>query len=1003
MILSLVLSAAAGAPEMGLQAGADHGYEVRLGRQAYRYDRAGRLIAVSTSAATAPSTPLTADGGGNHAELDDTRLVVTGARSCTLGVKGARAPALEVRSRSAPWPVDGAQAPYALAVNADFATLLEKEAVLVVDLASCSPVTALGDDLGSWRAAAIVDGALATVDTDEDGIVLRRWSLPALAPLDGFTTNTTAILPGRAGPTLLTGGADPRAVIGATTVPLPGEVRVIGTNVFQLDPEGAVRWLDSDGSVRGEAPAGSLHDLDVLDQGDGQWWASDGWGVVHLPGGERAPRVIVREQDEPEGQDALAATATGHLPDPILGTTRGDDYALRQRPQGLIVTRGGQQWGVPVPAWTDTARVSPDGRVVVTHDGKQLDAWQVADGRHLWSRGVTKGTIALGRDWLAVSGTQGWTFLDPKDGAPIGVLDARMGLRLADALVPFEAAKVRGATWSAPAPRAAPWRRELATDGWLRGVPVDCRDPATSLAAYSPWPQLYNHHRQLLERSCAHGADVPPPSWPATATATSGASWSWTAPGKVVSIRALEAGRLVVVGDGGVGVLGPDGALLWMVEDARSAVAASDVVLVTTPERVTAREAATGAVLWTRAGTLHADNSPDHVAFRATSGSAFSLLDPRTGVDRSAPRLARGAAWGWACLGGPCVQAVEMVEGGGFDLGGVHIADAERGLTFRRDRALVAQLDGYSSARPAGPSAILARRMADKAWALVGLDGKQIRDVGVADEVAVEGDRVWLRTGSSIVAQGLRAPATAAAPRVERRPVEVWLPVPAPMVVTPGLIDAAPAPASLRLVDGIDGAILLRDGVPAWTAEGRQRVGVVGDVAIVRDPVGAHEGRALADGRVLWTKDLGSQPAEAGRGALMVGRRERWGIYDERTGVLLEYVDTQVTAAARLGDRTVLATGPRAPQTLREVGGATLGTVDDTIQHIVVAGETVILASYEGRLTALRGGRTLWRVGPMRFQRIRSTPTLVLLDGPEATFALDAATGLLREVGVRAR
>ena len=204
-----------------------------------------------------------------------------------------------------------------------------------------------------------------------------------------------------------------------------------------------------------------------------------------------------------------------------------------------------------------------------------------------------------------------------------------------------------------------------------------------------------------------------------------------------------------------------------------------------------------------------------------------------------------------------------------------------------------------------------------------------------------------------------------------------------------------------ELFDGIDGAILTRDGKPAWTAEGRQRVGIVGEVAIVRDPIGAHEGRALVDGRVLWTKDLGAPSADTSHGVVMVGERDDWDLYDERNGERFGHVDTKVTAAARLGDRTLLATGPRAPQTIREVGGATLGTVDDTIQHIVSAGDRVILVSYEGRLTALREGKTVWRVGPIRFLTVRATPTTVLLEGVNATFVLDAATGLVRDVEVR--
>lgn len=908
MILGFLLTATAGglparAQAPRVRAGPDHTVEVLLGAQAYRYDLDGRLLFVGP-AADAPAPGLVADGGGNHAELDPTRLVVTGARPCTLAVEARTTPEARVASGDDPWPARPAEPPFGVAVNADFAALTEKGGVLVVDLARCEPVAARSEDFDGAGGVALVGDTLVTVTSDGHGLRARRYALPTLAPLDGFTTRADGIVPGKAGPTLVVGEKGPQpyirgALVGVTTTPLAGRTLVSGSAVFHLDRDGALRWLDGDGKVRGSAPAGSLARLGQAERGTGEWRVSDGSSVVRLVASE-------------------------------------GDYALGRRAAGMVVTRAGQAWGVPLPAPGDNARVSPDGGVVVATDGEAVSAWQVADGRRLWTQATRGAEIAVGRDWVAVGGEGTWTFLDPGDGHAIGTLEPTLALRIGGALAPYDPARVRGAAWRAPKPAAGPLRAELPVADVLRPV-EGCDEPEATLAPYSSLPELYNYQRAHLERACATRPSTALPAWPTTAVPATGASWAWTSPEPISQLSALEGGRLLVVTERGVGVLGPDGALLWRTEEGRRAYAVGDGVLVAASSRVIARGAATGEVRWSRAGELR--ETRDGLVLRATDASPFVRLDPRTGATSPIIPMTTGSSWGWACVGGPCVTELPVAK-----------KDARRSVEV------------------------------------------------------VDGDHTWLRAGVTITARGLPAPATSASPRLFSLALPPRPPLPPPMPVRDGPLRlAGPPPVAQRLVDGVDGTILYRDGAPAWTAEGRQRIGIVGDVAIVRDPLGAHEGRALADGRVLWTADLGERSAVTTQGGVLVGERDKWDILDERSGARIVHVDTKVAAVARDGDRTVLALGPRPPQVVREVGGAELGTVDDEIQQILLIGDVVVAVSYRGRLTGLSGGRVAWRVGPVRFQRVWATPTLVVLEGPDGTLGLDATTGELVDVTIPRR
>lgn len=683
---------------LGIAEDSDGGVALRLGRRTRHYRADGRLVRVEPRAPEPDVAALYAEGGGNRAVVDRHTLVVEGERPCTLPVRGPHpnSAAETLITPGVDWPVPSAEGPVALAVGTHHAALAEQAAVLIVDLDRCVPLRVLpfyGRDHGDV-AVALGDTHVLLATQEDTGYAVHRWSLAAGVREVSFALRPSALVAGPDGPSLVydppahtTGG---RLETPHGVVPLDGRGYTLGTRLLDLGPLGSVTLRDAAGTALASAAEGALYTPRSVTVDGDTVRISDGARTVALPGSG------LPDGDDREAADAARQDAT-------------DAFAVRRELGAWVVRSGGAVYGVPLRAEGDVVRASPDGSVVVTQAADTVSAWRTADGKALWTRTVNHARgLTVGADWLAVTTSSGYSFVDPADGAPLGDLDAT-GLFAGDL---FDAARVRRAPWAARPPSPHPSRAPAA---------------ASEVADEVPTP--------------------PEPTWPAGAhPAGDDGDWLW--PTHANPVGSLGDGRVLVQDGVGFGVLGPDGTLLWWRARTGDVRAIDGVVVHARDGVLDGWDAATGALAWRRSGDL-ADQADGPNEVHGTAHGPLATLDAATGTMTLVPwRPNLATAWGWACPERSCTQVLHPE-----DLGIDDVAGDVRLTTTRRGRLLYqgghlratlrygAHLSGGLVVDPHGDAVDVYEP-----------DGTLVHSFPHADDAVADGDRVWVRTSDGILA-----------------------------------------------------------------------------------------------------------------------------------------------------------------------------------------------------------------------------------------------------------
>lgn len=917
-----LVSAVAG---LALHAGPAGTWVVEVDGGAYTFTPAGELVDVGPGAALpSPARPdattwAVADGGGNHAVLGPAGLDVTGTHPCHVD---APVDTPVVLSDWAPTsPVGAPSGPFQLAVDETRLVVLDHEGVLLVDLPRCRPVAALGHD-DTWTGVPALLGDELVVVERKQGLRFRHARLPDLAREDDVVVQLRGLYAGTTGLTLVTtpGFRTPERWLPFGDV---AALDVTERSVQTLDQDGRVRVYDRDGALVSTSEAGAASDSFAA---PGQTTAGLRVGDPHHPivlAGPPVPWTAVR-------------------------------YGA-----GLVATRGDVEAGVAIrPTGRSLGAVSPDGRVLVTDEAGALTAWRVADGGRVWSVPLAaKGPAAMvvGPSWVALADGDGWLLFDAADGARLGRLDAYGGWVAGGRHQRLDPAHLGSAAWSAPVPTSRPRRGDLpegADPGAVRTA--GCADPEVALAPLRGLPHAFDAAREQLAACPVPAAPVAPG---AVATATAGASWAWTAPEVLTDLQPLGQGRVFWRTKSELGVLGPDGALLWWSPSGGNGSVADGVVFDWGKGRGRGLDAATGAVLWSRALS-----SPALPATDTPTGEPRHF-DVRTGRFDHAPTAGPGMAWGWYCAGGTCArERPNLVSGEPGDVA----VDRSAGLLVLHDGRPVAEVPDFQAPRTMREG-FVARRRQDTTWAWFDSTGKLRRELGPAGHAVVDGRADWEATGDRIVAHGVSAPAKSTTPTAVPGFVEAplsALPAALPLPELPPPPPAPPTGDRPSLHDGRDGAVCRDRTHTLWIAPGRWKVGEVGEVAIVRDPLGAYEGRATADGRVLWTRALERATVTAGALRRMVDdpgtHRPRTVLVDETTGRDVPLAGALVSCLAADGTRVCVVEEDGRRFSLVDAAGRVLGPLPSAdVRRVRTVGTTTFVL-LPAELLALRGGRQAW-------------------------------------------
>lgn len=179
---------------------------------------------------------------------------------------------------------------------------------------------------------------------------------------------------------------------------------------------GGDRLLVVDGACRPIAAAPLR--TEALGFGVDRWvrWTLEG-PVVHDPVtlAARTPEVGGEDLAVRADGDRMVLVAGGRAWDPASGLTRAAPTAppaadgralsaptasivLRPVPGGVRVTRDGRALGAVLPAFPDSAAVSPDARLVATLEGARLTLWETATGRARWTVDQPDARAVLGVD-----------------------------------------------------------------------------------------------------------------------------------------------------------------------------------------------------------------------------------------------------------------------------------------------------------------------------------------------------------------------------------------------------------------------------------------------------------------------------------------------------------------------------------------------------------------------------------------------------------------------------
>lgn len=976
----------------GVRAGPEGTWEVSRGARSatLRYRPDGQLVGLGLAweaALPAEGQRAVAEGGGNVATLGPDSLVVTGATPCTLPLPTPNQAQVTAASQAV-FPILPAEGPFGLAVDATRAVLVEHVGVLLVDLQRCAPVATAG--LESWKAAAPVaiigDELVAAEGTDT--LTFRRLRLPDLARLPDVLVQPRDLLaaPGAPGLLMSTGlvsTAGWRPFDSALPVAASGEL------AYALDLDGRITRWDAAGRRVDQSAPGAVTSL-------------------HLVPGPAGTISV--------GEDNLVV----QLKDPSAGA-----WAPMAVGDGLVARRGDQVAGVPIPGRGVQAGVSPDGRVMVTVADREIVAWRLRDGARLWSVAGSGAAVKVGDTWVAVrakAGAGSWRFYDPADGAQLGDLDSFGVLTAGTTEVAYAPGLLHGHAWSEAALGAPPARSPAPVLPTLAGPPPtkadDCLDPAAALAPVSAYPRVFNARRAELLRCPMPRVSTNAPA--PVAVATEGASWMWTAPEPVTALWDGGDGRVVWTAVGWVGALGPDGALLWARQTAARAGLQGGVVVLRDRHRFTGLDVRSGASLWSR-GLESLNGDVAKVALSHAGGDRVRL-DLHTGVARREPQAKPGTAYGYLCTAGTCVTDLHRGWNVDAEVGGVAAREEEGSVVLSRDDAELARLPGMMFVRSATDGFLVSRASDTNSQLFVSLDGTTVRELGTAGIAAASPSRAWLADGRTIVAQGAAPPAATARPTVtfaEAAAPRSALPPEQPVPPLPAVAPRAARSAELRLVDGLDGAVLLRGKTPAWTADGRWALGLAGDVAVVVDPLGDVEGRAIADGRVLWHAPLPGATVRSGAltapvaatstaptegvvggvigGAVGASRKTDSALYDETTG---QPVGTwsHVSGCLFPAGRRLCTVSTSGGYVLVDEKGAVLGPLpSNETGEAVTFGELVLVRNRDG-ISALRGGRVVWTVDHAPGGELRAVEgKLVVVSDTEARFA-DPATGQLIDV-----
>jgi hypothetical protein len=773
---------------------------------------------------------MISDGGDGTVivETDARRVYGDDGRLVSIGpLEGGVAPSSEAQVRDSVLVVGGCEVPLRdvsgevhTATGYGYAVVADDRGMLAVDLDTCQPVGAAS---ARPRGALLLRAgpALTVVDVS-DGVVMEHFALPTLEGAGRGASEALDLLVSRDGPARAVRGrvldgpgarglAWPSVVEGGATVEWEGGVVIV---------------RDGDGVERARA-AGVTHDLHVASRDGSGWWF------------------------KPE----LSAEDPVCWPQP--------------RPFGTAVVCGDDELGT-VPAWTDVARATEDGSVLVTAAGGAVIAWGIARGQLLWRAEGMADALAVGPDWVASRAGHQWTFRDPADGHPLGVLGPDGSMIVDGERAPFDPKQAVGAPWSAPAPSPvtatppAPFVHLGDVHGCARYLAV--------MDALAPWPEAWAAARRNAVFACRALPSLP--DW-AVAPRARRDGWAWPAPEHPQQLVPLGDGSLLVLGARGVGAIGPDGAPRWVHERPHyyaSYQVSPEIVVQWVLQRSVGWDPVTGEERWSLLGPVQHDGGG---WWWATGfGRPATPLDVARGEPSSSTMY--GAAMGWRCGGGGCAGYTPRQDDVVALADGARAALDDEVLVISRGDEILHRRSGVRKLAAAGPDRVIVQDVASGRWELWTVAGR-VERLPKADVAAAWGDaRWWVRAGM------LYATGVAAAAQDPPAPARFELSEPAPVVPPERPLVVGPARAAWSRPEVGASTVAVVHGVPI----DREEAQLVGRASAPwRRPFGPIDtslGEMVIDGVVVDAAtghDVGPVPAGAERlyvrdGAVVAAHRE---------------------------------------------------------------------------------------------------------------------------------
>lgn len=653
------------------------------------------------SIARATLAAMIRDGGDGTViiETDLRRVYADDGRLVSIGpLEGGAATVSEAQVHDSVLVVRGCEVPLRdvtgevhTATGYGYAVVADDRGMLAVDLDTCQPVGAAS---ARPRGALLLRAgpALTVVDVT-DGVAMEHLALPTLGSTGRGASEALDLLVSRDGPARAARGrvldgpgarglAWPSVVADGATVEWEGGVVIV---------------RDGDGAERARA-VGVTHDL---------------YGASRDPTGWQF-------------KPALSAQDPVCWPQP--------------RPFGTAVVCGPDELGT-VPAWTDVARATEDGSVLVTAAGGAMIAWGVARGQLLWRAEGAADALAVGPDWVASRAGHHWTFRDPADGHPLGVLGPDGSMIVDGERAPFDPKRVVGAPWSAPAPSpvtATPPAPFVHLDD-VHG----CAPYLAVMDALAPWPEAWAAARRNAVFACRAQPSLP--DW-AVAPQARRDGWAWPTPERPQQLVPLGDGSLLVLGARGVGALGPDGAPRWVHERPHyyaSYQVSPEIVVQWVLQQSAGWDPITGEERWSLPGPVHQD--ADGWWWSTNFRRPAAPFDVTRGAPSSSTTFS--AAMGFRCGGGGCAGYTPRHDDVVALTDGAHAALEHDSLVIARGEEILHRQSGVRKLAAAGPDRVIVQDIASGRWELWTVAGR-VERLPKADVAAAWGDaRWWVRAG----------------------------------------------------------------------------------------------------------------------------------------------------------------------------------------------------------------------------------------------------------------